>query len=83
MRVCGRVATTLLKLMEERGKRTRTQEGKSIVIVRDRPTHQTIADMSGTTRETVTRVFKLLESKGAICMAGRNLIILEESRLKA
>jgi CRP/FNR family transcriptional regulator/CRP/FNR family cyclic AMP-dependent transcriptional regulator len=83
MRVCGRVASTLSKLMEERGVRTRTQEGKSIVIVRDRPTHQTIADMSGTTRETVTRVFKLLESKGAISAAGKDLVILEETRLRA
>ena len=82
MRVCGRVASTLLKLMEERGIRTRTQEGKSLIVIRDRPTHQTIADMSGTARETVTRVFKLLESKGAISISGRNLIILEEGRLR-
>ncbi len=83
MRVCGRVAATLLKLMEERGMRTRTQEGKHIVIIRGRPTHQTIADMSGTTRETVTRVFKILESKGAIAASGRDLLILEETRLRA
>ena len=82
MRVCGRVAATLLKLMEERGVRTRTQEGKSLVMVRNRPTHQTIADMSGTARETVTRVFKLLEAKGAIAFSGRDLVILEEGRLR-
>ncbi len=83
MRVCGRVATTLLSIMEERGTRTKTQEGKRIVIIHNRPTHQTIADMSGTTRETVTRVFKLLGSKGTISTSGRDLIILEESRLRS
>ena len=83
MRVYGRVATTLLKLMEERGLRVKTREGKPIIVIHARPTHQTIADMSGTTRETVTRVFKILESKGAIATPGRDLLILEESRLRS
>jgi CRP/FNR family cyclic AMP-dependent transcriptional regulator len=83
MSVSGRVATTLLKLMEERGVRVRTREGKPIIVIHGRPTHQTIAAMSGTTRETVTRVFKILEEKGAIATPGRDLLILEEERLKS
>jgi len=82
VRVWGRVATTLLKIMEERGVRTHTQEGKSVVIITGRPTHKMIADMSGTTRETVTRVFKILEDRGAIATPGRDLVILEENLLR-
>ena len=82
VRVWGRVATTLLKIMEERGVRTPTQEGKSVTIIHGRPTHKMIADMSGTTRETVTRVFKLLEERGAIATPGRDLVILEENLLR-
>lgn len=83
MNVYGRVAATLLKLMEERGVTMRTREGKPIVVIHARPTHKTLAEMSGTTRETVTRVLKILESKGAIATPGRDLIILEESRLRS
>ncbi|HAO99797.1 MAG TPA: Crp/Fnr family transcriptional regulator [Fibrobacteres bacterium] len=83
MRVYGRVATTLLKLMEERGMRVRTREGKPIVVIHGRPTHQTIAAMSGTTRETVTRVFKALEERGAIATDRKSLVILEEDRLRS
>ncbi len=79
----GRVAATLLQLLEERGVRSRTQEGKRITVIRDRPTHQTIADMAGTTRETVTRVFKMLQDRGAIAVTGKDLVILEENRLRA
>ena len=83
MNVYGRVAATLLKLMEERGIRMRARDGKAIIVIHARPTHKTIADMSGTTRETVTRVFKTLEEKGAIATPGRDLVILEESRLRS
>jgi CRP/FNR family transcriptional regulator, cyclic AMP receptor protein len=82
MRVWGRVAVTLLKLIEERGIRTHTKEGKNIVIIHGRPTHKMIAEMSGTTRETVTRVFKTLEDRGAIATSGRDLVILEENLLR-
>lgn len=82
MRVYGRVATTLLKLMEERGIRSHTAEGRSMVVIRGRPTHKTIAGMSGTTRETVTRVFKMLIERGAIATPGRDLVILEENLLQ-
>jgi len=82
MRVQGRVADALIKLMEERGVRTRTQEGKSIVIIRDKPTQQFIADMSGSARETVSRVLKHLEGKGWIANSGRDLVILEPGKLQ-
>jgi len=82
MRVYGRVAATLLQLMEERGIRTRTKEGKSIILVKERPTQQFIADMSGTTRETVSRVLNYFQKKGYIVLDGKDLLILQEAELK-
>ncbi|MDQ3003313.1 MAG: Crp/Fnr family transcriptional regulator [Fibrobacterota bacterium] len=82
MRVYGRVAATLLQLMEERGIRTKTKDGKSIIVVKDRPTQQFIADMSGTTRETVSRVLNFFQKKGYIVLDGKDLLILQEDELK-
>jgi CRP/FNR family transcriptional regulator/CRP/FNR family cyclic AMP-dependent transcriptional regulator len=82
MRVYGRVAATLLQLMEERGMRTKTKDGQSIIVVKDRPTQQFIADMSGTTRETVSRVLNFFQKKGYIVLDGKDLLILQEEELK-
>ncbi len=82
MRVYGRVAATLLQLMEERGVRTKAKDGTSIIIVKERPTQQFIADMSGTTRETVSRVLNYFQKKGYIVMDGKDLLILQEEELK-
>jgi CRP/FNR family transcriptional regulator, cyclic AMP receptor protein len=82
MRVYGRVAATLLQLMEERGIRSKTKEGKSMIVVKDRPTQQFIADMSGTTRETVSRVLNFFQKKGYIVLDGKDLLILQEDELK-
>jgi CRP/FNR family transcriptional regulator, cyclic AMP receptor protein len=82
MKVYGRVAATLLQLMEERGMRTKTKDGKNIIIVRDRPTQQSIAEMSGTTRETVSRVLNFFQKKGYIVLDGKDLLILQEEELK-
>jgi len=49
--VTGRIAGVLIQLAEERG----STEGKQVTITA-RPTHQELANMIGTTRETVTRV---------------------------
>lgn len=82
MRVYGRVAATLLQLMEERGIRSKTKDGKSMIVVKDRPTQQFIADMSGTTRETVSRVLNYFQKKGYIVLDGKDLLILQEDELK-
>ena len=74
--VTGRIATVLVQLGEEQGQKT--PEG---VLIRSRPTHQEIANMVGTTRETVTRVLKQLELKGYIKMTGKDVIILSDMDL--
>lgn len=83
MGVHGRVADALLKLMDERGIRQKTREGKSIVLIRDRPTQQFIADMSGSARETVSRVLKHFEQKGWIANDGRDLVIIDPGKLQS
>ena len=82
LRVCGRVAGTLLQIMEEKGMRTKTKEGRIITVIKDRPTHQTIAEMSGMARETVSRMLKHLQEKGFIAINGKDLFILQEENLR-
>ena len=71
--VTSRISETLLQLASEQG--NESEEG---VIIRNRPTHQELANMSGTTRETVSRVLKRLQSQGYIISKGRQLVILRE-----
>ena len=74
--VTGRITQTLLQLAEEQGKPT--PEG---VLVKDRPTHQELANMSGTTRETVSRVLKRLEQQGYILHKGKDLLVVGTDKL--
>lgn len=66
-RICG----VLLALAEEQG--VETEEG---LVIRKRPTHQILANMAGTARETVTRVLRRLDEEGYILSRGRELVIL-------
>ena len=76
MSVYGRVADIILRLGREQG----TRKG-SMVVVDDRPTHQVIADMAGTSRETVSRVLSQLQKRQLIAMDRRKLVILDEAKL--
>jgi CRP/FNR family transcriptional regulator/CRP/FNR family cyclic AMP-dependent transcriptional regulator len=71
--VTSRISETLLQLANEHG--TETPAG---VVLRNRPTHQQLANMAGTTRETVSRVLKRLEQQGYISSKGRTIAILRE-----
>ena len=71
--VTSRISETLLQLAGEQGKET--ERG---VVIENRPTHQELANMSGTTRETVSRVLKRLENQGYISCKGRTITILRE-----
>lgn len=75
--VAGRVAATLLQMAEEEG--TQTQEG---ILITDRPTHQDLGNMAGTTRETVSRVLKKFEQEGFTVNRGRDVIIANEQGLR-
>lgn len=80
--VYGRIAGTLVNLAEERGRRINGDHGNKIILIQNRPTQQQLADMSGTTRETVSRILTNLKSKGAISINGKDLFILCEDVLR-
>lgn len=75
--VNARISGALLQLAELRGVRVRGQ-----IIIRDRPTQQEIADIANTTRETVSRVLGQLQKDGLIGVEGRDLLILDETKLR-
>ena len=65
-----RIGVSILNLAEELGV---IRQGA--VTVENLPYQQDIANMAGTSRETVSRTLKLLESKNLLKRDGRNLII--------
>jgi CRP/FNR family transcriptional regulator/CRP/FNR family cyclic AMP-dependent transcriptional regulator len=76
MSVYGRVADVLLQLSKSNGRKV-----GSMVVVEQRPSHQTIADMAGTSRETVSRVLSQLQKKGYLTITRKRLVILNEEKL--
>ena len=82
MSVSGRVAGTLLNLMEDRGMRIHTDSGQMVTVIHNRPTQQQLADMSGTTRETVSRICSMLVKANAIAMTGKDIVIFDENALQ-
>lgn len=76
MSVYGRVADVILQLAREQGKRT-----ADMVIIPNPPTHQTIAEMAGTSRETVSRIFSQLRKKHLIITNRKRLVVLNEEKL--
>ncbi|NQU27062.1 MAG: Crp/Fnr family transcriptional regulator [Candidatus Marinimicrobia bacterium] len=65
-----RIAITLIRLAEELG-----VIKLGAVTIRNLPYQQDIANMAGTSRETVSRTLKLLEEKGYIERTGKILIV--------
>ncbi len=76
MSVYGRIADVILQIAGEHGKRL-----GDIIVVEDPPTHQTIAEMAGTSRETVSRVISLLRKKHYITTDRKKMVILNEEKL--
>ena len=65
-----RIGIALIRLAEELGT---IKQGS--VKIKNLPFQQDIANMAGTSRETVSRTFKLLEEKGLLSRQGRQLVI--------
>lgn len=76
MSVYGRVADLLMRMGKEQGER----QG-NVIVIPDRPTHQVIADMAGTSRETVSRILSQLQKQQCITMDRKRLVILDEKKL--
>lgn len=75
--VTSRISETLLQLAADQG-----HQSHDGLVLEGRPTHQQLANMSGTTRETVSRVLKRLEAQGYLSVAGRTITILREEHWK-
>ena len=73
--ITDRICSILLSVAEDQG--VETDEG---IVIEKRPTHQVLASMAGTARETITRVLSRLEAEGYIRSSGRELIILKRAR---
>jgi CRP/FNR family transcriptional regulator/CRP/FNR family cyclic AMP-dependent transcriptional regulator len=76
MSVYGRVADVLLQLAREQGLRN-----GDMIVIPNRPTHQVLAEMAGTSRETVTRILSQLQKKHYITFDRKRLVILDEKKL--
>lgn len=70
--VYRRVARTLKSM----GKPT-MKDGKEIHIIEERPTHQELASMVGTSREMVTRALKGLEEDRCIVVEGKHIEVVK------
>jgi CRP/FNR family cyclic AMP-dependent transcriptional regulator len=68
----GKVASTLLRIADDSGKIYMGQ-----VEIPRLPPQQDLANMAGTSRETISRVLKALEKRGYIKKHGSRLIILD------
>lgn len=73
----NRVGVTLLRLAEELGTIRR-----GVVRVNNLPNQQDIASMAGTSRETVSRIMRLLKEKKMIERRGHSLSILDYSQFR-
>ncbi|MFQ6608753.1 MAG: Crp/Fnr family transcriptional regulator [Fidelibacterota bacterium] len=72
-----RIGITLIRLAEELGTIRRGR-----VEINNLPYQQDIANMAGTSRETVSRMLKILEEKGLIKRSSHSLSILDYSQFK-
>jgi CRP/FNR family transcriptional regulator, cyclic AMP receptor protein len=77
LNVYGRIAGTLLQLADDQG--VKDERG---ITIPERPIHQEIANMAGTTRETVSRVLNDLERRDYIQRDGRKIVIQSPDRLR-
>ncbi|AFM39209.1 cAMP-binding protein [Desulfosporosinus acidiphilus SJ4] len=75
--VPGRLAMLLLKMSERAG--VETQAGTKIAL---RLTHEEIACMIGTSRQTVTSLLNTFKQENSIFIEGREMYILDAEKLK-
>lgn len=73
----GRVASTLILLAEDAGI---IKQGR--VVIHKIPLQQDLANMAGTSRETISRVFRYLEDEGLMERHGRKVIIPDYPRFR-
>lgn len=73
----GKVASTLLRIADDSGI---IKQGK--VVIAHLPPQQDLANMAGTSRETISRVIKSLNQLGYVKKEGSRLIILDYDKFR-
>lgn len=73
----GRVASSLIMLAEDHGRKIKNE-----VVIPKIPLQQDLANMSGTSRETISRVFKYFEDERLILRFGRKVTIPDYNKFK-
>ncbi|HEX9973003.1 MAG TPA: Crp/Fnr family transcriptional regulator, partial [bacterium] len=73
----GRVASALIMLAEDSGRSLKNQ-----VVIPKIPLQQDLANMAGTSRETISRVFRYFEDEKLIERAGRKITIPDFMRFR-
>ena len=73
----GRVASTIIRIAEDSG-----MFRKGVVEVPDLPLQQDLANMAGTSRETISRVIKALCNQGHIKKESNKILILNYEEFK-
>jgi CRP/FNR family cyclic AMP-dependent transcriptional regulator len=73
----GKVASTLLRLVDDLG-----ISGAGRIEIENLPTHRDIANMIGTSRETISRVMRNLRQSGYIRKENGRLIICDYQRFR-
>jgi len=81
-RVPRRVACILVSMLDERGLRVKDSEGRSCTLLRQRPTQRRIAELAGTARETVSRLFTDWQSSGLFEDRGGEFRVFNENQLR-
>lgn len=74
----GKVASAFLRLAENSGMMKSGQ-----VVIPNVPAQQDLANMSGTSRETISRAIKALSQDGYLNKEGNNIIIYDYERFKS
>ena len=72
-----RIGVSILNLAEDRGV---IKNGE--VTIESLPYQQDIANMAGTSRETVSRIFKMIEDRNMLSKEGHTVIIPDYSYFK-
>ena len=82
MPVYGRIATTIVEIMKEKGTQTRLIDGTEVNVTYNCPSQQRIADLSGTTREEVSMAISYMQRKGFVGLNGTDLYVFQKPLLE-
>ncbi len=77
MSVYGKITTTLMDIVKEKGIHTRLTDGTNVDLVYNCPSQEQIADMSGTTKEAVFNAISYLQKQGFIAINGNELYVFK------